>query len=159
MKRRRTELDWSQERLALELGWTQPTIHEIERDSRPRRIKLDEAEAIASALRLPLEAMLGLNTQAMSQEDLIVERDRLRTQVIADRAALRDLIGQLAELTHLRDITESRLQLDGVRIFQIDQILDPGSTERNQGYDADVDLIPMTATTEDEPHGEHQKAR
>jgi len=50
----------SQAKLAELLGWTQPTVHEIVREKRPRRIKLDEAKEIADAVGVPLASLLAV---------------------------------------------------------------------------------------------------
>jgi DNA-binding Lrp family transcriptional regulator len=53
----------SQAKLAKELGWSQPTVHEIVRERAPRRIKLDEVVEIAAVLGIPFRDLVAPATR------------------------------------------------------------------------------------------------
>src|SRR5436305_688447 len=79
VRRYRRELEWSQEMLAerasLELphpGLAQKAISMIESGSRP--VRLDEADAIASALCVPLERLLGLDVPSGETKQQLADR-------------------------------------------------------------------------------------
>ena len=171
VRRYRRGLEWSQERLAeqasLELsgpGLAQKAISMIESGTRP--VRLDEADAIASALGIPLKQLLALD--AMTPET----KEQLAVQLGEANRAFEDLTGELTdrsrELDRLqteiefkrrqRDLLRGRMLMHRYRAAQIDAILNP---DADNAYALQAALFSTgagTSSVEGEDDGEHQEA-
>ena len=74
-------------------------MHEIVRARAPRRIKLDEALEIATALELPVETLLGLaGPEHMTPKELAAKRAAIRVNIEKHAASAAAWAARVAEL-------------------------------------------------------------